>query len=184
MIASLVRCNDAGNVGFLREPERINVLLSRARHGLILIGSASTLRNAKSAEARRHWGKVLGLLEQRSSVLTGFPAQCQMHGTVTMLDSPEAFEKHAPQGGCNRPCDETMPCGHKCTLPCHAYDRGHLKVKCPELVYEFCSASPPHLITREWVFRLMREILKTGRGRGIGTWWSTCRGGFFCYASA
>jgi hypothetical protein len=149
VIASLVRCNVAGSVGFLREPERINVLLSRARNGMILIGSASTLRNASSAEARLNWGKVLSLLEQRSSLLSAFPAQCQLHGTITMLDSPEAFEQHAPHGGCMKPCEELMPCGHKCTLQCHAYDRGHVKVWCPELVYEYCDASPAHLITRE-----------------------------------
>ncbi|KAL6759021.1 P-loop containing nucleoside triphosphate hydrolase protein, partial [Haematococcus lacustris] len=36
VVASLVRSNSAGKVGFLKEPERINVLLSRARHGMIL----------------------------------------------------------------------------------------------------------------------------------------------------
>lgn len=41
-----------------REPERINVMLSRARNGLVMIGNSSTLRNASSAEARKHWGKV------------------------------------------------------------------------------------------------------------------------------
>lgn len=34
VIASLVRSNKDRSVGFLREPERINVLLSRARHGV------------------------------------------------------------------------------------------------------------------------------------------------------
>jgi superfamily I DNA and/or RNA helicase len=43
VIASLVRSNDSGSVGFLKEPERINVLLSRARHGLVLIGNSNTL---------------------------------------------------------------------------------------------------------------------------------------------
>ncbi len=58
VIASLVRCNDAGSVGFLKERQRINVLLSRARQGLIIIGSAATLQGAKNADARKHWGKV------------------------------------------------------------------------------------------------------------------------------
>ncbi|KAL6759018.1 P-loop containing nucleoside triphosphate hydrolase protein, partial [Haematococcus lacustris] len=59
VVASLVRSNSAGKVGFLKEPERINVLLSRARHGMILIGNADTLRNASSSAAKSHWGRVL-----------------------------------------------------------------------------------------------------------------------------
>ena len=150
MVASLVRCNERGSVGFLREPERINVLLSRARHGLLLIGSAGTLRRASSADARRHWGKVLGILEGRGSVLRGLPASCQQHGTLApLLDSPAAFIKHVPHGGCCLPCGKKMPCGHTCPLRCHPYDQGHERVGCPVLVHEFCSADPPHLITRE-----------------------------------
>jgi hypothetical protein len=37
VLISLVRCNDAGSIGFLKEPERVNVLLSRARHGMIIV---------------------------------------------------------------------------------------------------------------------------------------------------
>lgn len=149
VVASLVRCNDRGSVGFLREPERINVLLSRARHGMFIIGSAGTLRRASSADARRHWGKVLGILDGRASVLRGLPACCQQHGTLSLLTSPEDFSKHAPQGGCRLPCGKTMSCGHICPLHCHSYDLGHERVACRVLVHEFCSADPPHLLTRE-----------------------------------
>ena len=41
-----------------REPERINVMLSRARNGLVMIGNSQTLENASSAEARKHWSVV------------------------------------------------------------------------------------------------------------------------------
>ncbi len=78
VIASLVRSNAGGSVGFLREPERINVLLSRAKHGLLLVGNAHTLRTAKSPEARRHWGAVLDALNARKAVLRGLPAVCQV----------------------------------------------------------------------------------------------------------
>jgi hypothetical protein len=68
VVASLVRSNSKGTVGFLREPERINVLLSRARDGLILIGNSTTLRNASSAAARKHWSVVLDQLEASGSL--------------------------------------------------------------------------------------------------------------------
>ncbi|KAI4599940.1 hypothetical protein KJ359_001676 [Pestalotiopsis sp. 9143b] len=42
IIVSLVRSNAAHKVGFLRTENRINVLLSRAQHGMYLIGSSET----------------------------------------------------------------------------------------------------------------------------------------------
>lgn len=44
LVISLVRSNDDGNVGFLKDPERLNVALTRARRALILIGDSSTLK--------------------------------------------------------------------------------------------------------------------------------------------
>jgi hypothetical protein len=39
IIASLVRNNDQGSVGFARKPERVNVAFSRAQELLIIVGS-------------------------------------------------------------------------------------------------------------------------------------------------
>ncbi|GFR50032.1 hypothetical protein Agub_g12193 [Astrephomene gubernaculifera] len=146
VIASLVRSNDAGSVGFLREPERINVLLSRARHGMLLIGNSHTLRHAKHPEARRHWGRVLDALEAEGGVLPGLPVACQRHGTVALLESPAAFAQHAPDGGCRRPCQAVLKCGHPCTLRCHAYDPDHERVVCGQEVLDVCSRG--HSIVR------------------------------------
>ena len=43
IIISLVRSNDEGNIGFLRDLRRMNVAMTRARMKLIIIGSVSTL---------------------------------------------------------------------------------------------------------------------------------------------
>jgi superfamily I DNA and/or RNA helicase len=40
VILSLVRSRADGNIGFLRLRNRINVLLSRAKHGMYLLGNA------------------------------------------------------------------------------------------------------------------------------------------------
>jgi len=43
IIVSMVRSNDAGQIGFLRDLRRMNVAITRARMKLIIIGDASTL---------------------------------------------------------------------------------------------------------------------------------------------
>lgn len=43
IVISLVRCNEQGDIGFLRDLRRMNVAITRARMKLILIGDRSTL---------------------------------------------------------------------------------------------------------------------------------------------
>jgi hypothetical protein len=43
VILSFVRCNDQGTVGFVKDFQRLNVALTRARHLLIAVGCAVTL---------------------------------------------------------------------------------------------------------------------------------------------
>ncbi|GFH25752.1 NFX1-type zinc finger-containing protein 1 [Haematococcus lacustris] len=146
VVASLVRSNSAGKVGFLKEPERINVLLSRARHGMILIGNADTLRNASSSAAKSHWGRVLTAMGEAGQIHTGLPAVCQRHQRpiLPVLDSPAAFLQRSPDGGCCEPCSATLPCGHPCKLRCHV--SSHDTIKCKVQVTTFCPAG--HLHTR------------------------------------
>eukprot|EP00798_Chlamydomonas_sp_ICE-L_P024108 gene24108-9683_t len=135
VVASLVRSNEEGNVGFLGHPERINVLVSRARHGLIMIGNTDTLRNARIADARKHWGAMLDMMGDMKAIQPGLPCACQQHGTRMMLTSPKAFKEQAPDGGCCLPCNFILPCGHKCQRSCHL---SHENAVCTAIVHELC----------------------------------------------
>jgi superfamily I DNA and/or RNA helicase len=45
IIISLVRSNDDGEIGFLKDYRRLNVALTRAREKLYVIGDSATLGN-------------------------------------------------------------------------------------------------------------------------------------------
>jgi superfamily I DNA and/or RNA helicase len=46
VLYSAVRSNPSGNIGFLRDKRRLNVALSRARDGLLIVGDARSLSRA------------------------------------------------------------------------------------------------------------------------------------------
>ncbi|KAI8303766.1 Helicase required for RNAi-mediated heterochromatin assembly 1 [Colletotrichum sp. SAR11_59] len=54
VIVSLVRSNNERRCGFLSTSNRINVLLSRARHGMYIIGNAHTASSVAMWDEKRH----------------------------------------------------------------------------------------------------------------------------------
>lgn len=50
VIVSLVRSNHDGAIGFLNILNRVNVMLSRAKHGMYLLGNLECLRSSRKSE--------------------------------------------------------------------------------------------------------------------------------------
>ena len=61
IVLSAVRANEAGEMGFLTDRRRLNVAITRARRGLILLGHPRTLRNDSSWESWCDWASERGL---------------------------------------------------------------------------------------------------------------------------
>ena len=67
IIFSAVRSNDVGQIGFLDDDQRMNVLLTRARRGLIVIGNRDTLEHKDST-----WNKWIGwMVKEKLTVESG-----------------------------------------------------------------------------------------------------------------
>ena len=61
IIFSTVRCNPRGELGFLKDKYRMNVLLTRARHGLIGIGCKKTL--SEGSDLWKEWLENVRVIE-------------------------------------------------------------------------------------------------------------------------
>ncbi|KAM3486345.1 hypothetical protein MY8738_000561 [Beauveria namnaoensis] len=127
VIISLVRSNEARNVGFLKTTNRINVLLSRAQHGMYLIGNSKTYSNVLM------WQAVIGLLRGSDSVGNTLELCCPRHqATPIEVSEPDDFPRLSPEGGCSQVCTWRLPdCGHMCLARCHS-ESMHNIFSCPQ----------------------------------------------------
>lgn len=71
IVISLVRSNEANRCGFLSTTNRINVLLSRAQHGMYLIGNAKTYGHVPM------WAQVLNILRRNGNIGAELELQCK-----------------------------------------------------------------------------------------------------------
>ncbi|ROW01827.1 hypothetical protein VPNG_07777 [Cytospora leucostoma] len=126
VIISLVRSNPQNKCGFLSTFNRINVLMSRAKHGCYIIGNSNTYSNVPM------WNQILQLLQDKGNFGTSLELQCPRHpDTPIRVSQPHHFVKFSPDAGCTLPCDRRLDCGHACYGPCHS-ELVHKGVKCTE----------------------------------------------------
>ena len=72
---------------------RINVALSRAKHGLYIMGNASNLRKNPT------WRTILDEMEREEQIGFGFPIVCARHpDQVKIISEPGQLPKVAPLG--------------------------------------------------------------------------------------
>lgn len=135
VILSLVRSNDYGQIGFLNIDNRVCVALSRAKCGFYIFGNGELLYNSKT------WNKVIKIMANQGPAADRlkaeptcrlgemFPVRCKNHNELTQIS--DATDWTTIVGGCERKCDEKMPCGHACRLTCHPF--AHDMINCTEL---------------------------------------------------
>lgn len=137
VIASLTRSNSSGDIGFMIAPERLNVLLSRARKALIIIGNSGTfLASRRGVDT---WRPFFKLLTENNDIYDGLPVKCEQHPErQNVLKQPSDFEQLCPDGGCSAPCGSKLSCGvHDCPQKCHALT-DHSKMACDVKLRDEC----------------------------------------------
>ncbi|KAG2151640.1 P-loop containing nucleoside triphosphate hydrolase protein [Suillus bovinus] len=134
VVASLTRSNPDGAIGFMKSPERLNVLLSRARDGLILIGNMNTFQSKSPL-----WNRLFDLLRQAAHIYEGFPVKCERHPVrKAILRDAKDFDDQCPDGGCAEPCGTMLSCNvHPCPSKCHQLS-DHSKVPCQQPLFGKC----------------------------------------------
>jgi len=68
VLFSATRSNSMHSLGFLSDARRMNVMLTRARRGVIVFGNSETLRSSQAFESR--WRDWIEWIESRGAVLS------------------------------------------------------------------------------------------------------------------
>ena len=124
MIVSMVRTSTLTE--FIKAPDRMCVLLSRARFGMVIIGSGTLLDSPEVP----HWKQTMSTLAQRDWVGSKFPMRCDRHPHVRTpgLDVLELMHGESAEvkidGFCREVCGSPykeclQPGRHKCARTCH-----------------------------------------------------------------
>ncbi|KAG8972789.1 hypothetical protein FRB93_002430 [Tulasnella sp. JGI-2019a] len=100
VILSLVRNSGMGQsptkggIGFLKSENRSNVALSRAKHGLYILGNSEDLSSQSGM-----WQKVVQELKARDCLGPKIPLACNRHpDTIISIDTPGQIATYAPDG--------------------------------------------------------------------------------------
>ncbi|EHK17219.1 uncharacterized protein TRIVIDRAFT_210598 [Trichoderma virens Gv29-8] len=137
VIVSMARSNKNGDIGFLVARERLVVLMSRARQGLILFGNMNTFLASK--KGKELWKGYFDAMKEKGFLFDGLPVHCEQHpDRLSLLQKPQDFDQHCPDGGCAESCGATLGCGkHTCERRCHRLTN-HSQVPCTKMMQKLC----------------------------------------------
>ncbi|KAK2683984.1 DNA2/NAM7 helicase-like, C-terminal [Fusarium oxysporum f. sp. vasinfectum] len=111
IVISLVRSNPQGDCGFLKTSNRINVLLSRAKHGMYIIGNGNSYNKVPM------WAHVMKMLASGQNLGTKLELQCARHpDTPIFVSHPDHFLQFSPESGCPSLCGEVCPTSKFCQV--------------------------------------------------------------------
>ncbi|TDL21593.1 hypothetical protein BD410DRAFT_297523 [Rickenella mellea] len=130
------------SIGFLKSLNRTNVALSRAKHGLYILGNAWDL--ARNRNPNSIWASIIEQLRVEDAIGDAFTIQCSRHPDETrQFSKPGELPRLSPDGGCLRPCDVKLKCGHLCPYKCHSDDEHHIAVRCSQSCVRLCPRGHP-----------------------------------------
>ncbi|VDL76853.1 unnamed protein product [Nippostrongylus brasiliensis] len=103
---------------------RVTVALTRARHGMYVVGNLVYLARCSS-----FWRDIAHHIYNKGFAGDELPIRCQRHGNVQTIEHASDFAEKSPDGGCMEICNGELPCGHTCPRRCHPID-DHDSYKC------------------------------------------------------
>lgn len=132
ILLSLVRSNYEKRIGFLSIKNRVCVALSRAKHGLYVIGNFSFL-----SEQNQTWNEIYKAMKEFNTIGNHLTLSCGKHPQNDLKVTKALDFEARPEGGCKLPCDYRLICGHNCRLLCHTYnhDKYVCKSICNKVIY-------------------------------------------------
>ncbi|CAD6186228.1 unnamed protein product [Caenorhabditis auriculariae] len=92
IIVTCVRSNDNSGIGFLNDPRRLNVALTRAKYGLIIIG------NGKVLARQQLWNDLLMTYKQKGLIFEGPINNLKCVDLVLPKPKPQAINPAFPAG--------------------------------------------------------------------------------------
>ncbi|KAK6523012.1 hypothetical protein TWF281_002435 [Arthrobotrys megalospora] len=140
VIVSMVRCNPEQKASFIRAPERANVLLSRARKGLIILGDLYSVTDSGMRNGHSVWRDVFLHFKKNGYISPGIPIVCENHPNEKYIcKTPEELDRQTPEGRCRRTCEVPLSCGkHTCSFYCHG-EPDHSRMECKVMEKKTCS---------------------------------------------
>lgn len=81
ILLSLVRNNDQNSIGYLALQNRICVALSRAQHGLFMVGNMRLLAHKSPI-----WKSIESQLIKTNAIEQDMPLKCSTHGIITKVN--------------------------------------------------------------------------------------------------